>query len=167
MMPPVSAGLLMYRIRDHRLYVLLVHPGGPFFQHKDEGAWTIPKGEVEPGEDLLAAAQREFHEETGFQPTGPFLSLASIKQKGGKIVHAWACAGDCDPTAIVSNTFQLEWPPKSGRQAEFPEVDRAEFFDVATARRKINPAQVTLIDELEQTMAAPSGSPPLSENDPS
>jgi predicted NUDIX family NTP pyrophosphohydrolase len=149
-MPRISAGLLMYRIQDGTLQVLLVHPGGPWFQNRDDGVWTIPKGEIEPGEEMFEAAKREFEEETGITPTGPFLEMTPIKQKGGKIVHAWACRGDCDPSAIVSNTFTMEWPPKSGRSLKFPEVDRADFFDVGVARRKINPAQVGLVDECEQ-----------------
>jgi predicted NUDIX family NTP pyrophosphohydrolase len=148
-MPRVSAGLLMYRIRDGQLQVLLAHPGGPYFTNKDDGAWTIPKGEIEPGEDLLEAAKREFKEETGVTPTGPFIALTPIRQKGGKIVHAWAFKGDCDPAAIVSNTFTMEWPLKSGRQMEFPEIDRADFFDVAAARQKIKAAQEALVEELE------------------
>jgi predicted NUDIX family NTP pyrophosphohydrolase len=149
-MPRVSAGLLMYRLQDGKLQVLLAHPGGPFFQNKDDGAWTIPKGEIEPGEDMLEAAKREFEEETGITPTGPFIALKPIKQKGGKIVHAWAFQGDCDTSAVVSNTFTMEWPPKSGRQMEFPEMDRAEFFDVATAGQKIKAAQMPLVKECEQ-----------------
>lgn len=149
-MPRVSAGLLMYRIQDGKLQVLLAHPGGPFFQNKDDGAWTIPKGEIEAGEDLLEAAKREFEEETGIKPSGPFIELTPIKQKGGKIVHAWAFQGDCDPSAVASNTFTMEWPPKSGRQMEFPEMDRAEFFDVATAGQKIKAAQMPLVNECEQ-----------------
>jgi len=144
----VSAGLLMYRIHDGVLQVLLVHPGGPFFKNKDEGAWTIPKGELEPDEDMLEAAKREFAEEVGFIPTGPFVALTPVKQKGGKIVHGWAFEGDCDPTKCVSNTFTMEWPPKSGRQMEFPEIDRAAFFDIETAKRKINAGQVALIEEV-------------------
>jgi predicted NUDIX family NTP pyrophosphohydrolase len=140
----------MYRIRDGKVQVLLAHPGGPLFQNKDDGAWTIPKGEVEPGEDLLEAAKREFEEETGVTPTGPFAALTPIKQKGGKIVHAWAFKGDCDPRAIVSNTFTMEWPPKSGRQMEFPEMDRADFFDVSAASRKIKAAQMALVEECEK-----------------
>src|SRR5262249_46225432 len=131
------------------LQVLLAHPGGPFFKNKDEGAWTIPKGEIDRGEDLLEAAKREFKEEIGVTPTGPFIALTPITQKGGKLVHAWAFKGDCDPAAIVSNTFSIEWPPRSGRWTDFPEIDRAEFFDVAVASRKIKVAQAPLIDELQ------------------
>ncbi len=148
-MSRVSAGLLMFRIQEGKLQVLLAHPGGPFFKNKDEGTWTIPKGEVEPGEDLLEAAKREFNEETGQTPTGPFIALTPVRQKGGKLVHAWAFQGNCDPSAIVSNTFTLEWPPRSGRRMEFPEIDRADFFDVATAKRKIKSGQEPLIEELQ------------------
>ena len=148
-MSRISAGLLMYRIHGGTLQVLLAHPGGPFFKNKDERAWSIPKGEVEPGEDLLETAKREFEEETGITPKGPFIALTPITQKGGKIVHAWAFEDDCDPSAIVSNTFTIEWPPKSGQQMEFPEIDRADFFDVAAAKRKVKAAQVALIEELE------------------
>jgi predicted NUDIX family NTP pyrophosphohydrolase len=148
-MPRLSAGLLMYRIKDGALQVLLAHPGGPFFRNKDEGSWTIPKGEPDADEDLLVTAQREFEEETGIKPAGPFMALKAIQQKGGKIVHAWAFQADCDPRAMVSNTFTIEWPPKSGRQMEFPEIDRAEFFDLHTARKKIKAGQEALLDELE------------------
>jgi predicted NUDIX family NTP pyrophosphohydrolase len=151
-MPRISAGLLMYRIYDGKLQVLLAHPGGPYFKNKDEGAWSIPKGEVEPDEDLLDTAKREFEEETGVTPKGPFIALTPVTQKGGKIVHAWTFEGDCDPSAIVSNTFTIEWPPKSGRQMDFPEIDQADFFDVAAAKRKIKAAQVALIEELEATV---------------
>lgn len=143
-----SAGLLMYRRAGDRVEVLLVHPGGPYYRNKDEGAWSIPKGEIEPGEDPLDAAVREFGEETGLVAGGPFLALAPVRQKGGKVVHAWAFEGDCDPGAIVCNTFSMEWPPRSGRQSEFPEVDRAGFFGPDEARRKVNAGQVSLIDEL-------------------
>jgi predicted NUDIX family NTP pyrophosphohydrolase len=149
-MPKESAGLLMYRKRSGSIQVLLAHPGGPFFLNKDEGAWSIPKGEIESDEDHLAAALREFEEETGVKPSGPFTALAAVKQKGGKVVHAWTFEGDCDPGALVSNTFTMEWPRKPGRQAEFPEIDKAEFFGLDTARRKINAGQVGLIDQLEQ-----------------
>ena len=148
-MPRLSAGLLMYRIKDGVLQVLLAHPGGPFFAKKDEGAWSIPKGEPDADEDLFITAQREFEEETGVKPTGPFLPLKPIQQKGGKIVHAWAFEGDCDPTTCISNTFTMEWPPRSGKQQEFPEIDRAEFFDLAAARKKITARQDGLIEELE------------------
>jgi predicted NUDIX family NTP pyrophosphohydrolase len=147
-MPRLSAGLLMFRIRDRAIQVLLAHPGGPFFRNKDDGVWSIPKGEPEGDEDLLATAQREFEEETGVKPSGPFMPLKPIQQKGGKVVHAWAFAGNCDPKTIRSNTFTMEWPPKSGRQMKFPEIDGAEFFDLATARKKIKAGQEALLDEL-------------------
>jgi predicted NUDIX family NTP pyrophosphohydrolase len=145
----------MYRRQAGGVQVLLAHPGGPFFRNKDEGAWSIPKGEPEPGEDLLVTAQREFKEETGVSPTGPYLPLRPIKQKGGKIVHAWAFEGDCDPNAITCNTFTIEWPPKSGRQVEFPEIDRAEFFDLTTANRRIKAGQEALLEELAAILARP------------
>jgi len=151
-MPRLSAGLLMYRIKDGAAQVLLAHPGGPYFVNKDDGAWSIPKGEPGPDEDLFLTAQREFEEETGVKAAGPFLPLQPVKQKGGKIVHAWACEGDCDPASIRSNMFTIEWPPKSGRQKQFPEIDRAEFFDLETARRKVKSGQVGLIDELEMIL---------------
>jgi predicted NUDIX family NTP pyrophosphohydrolase len=156
-MPKTSAGLLMYRGRtEHRASpeVLLVHPGGPFWRNRDDGAWMIPKGEVESGEDLLAAAIREFKEETGLTPSGPFLALGQVKHKSGKIVHAWAFEGDCDPTKIRSNTFEVEWPPKSGRRQDFPEVDRAEFFDLPNARRKMLPAEAPLLDRLLEKVSS-------------
>lgn len=147
-MAQVSAGLLMYRVRDGRLQFLLAHPGGPYFKGKDDGAWSIPKGGVESSEDLLETARREFLEETGVTPSGPFIALKPIRQKGGKTVHAWAFEGDCDPAAVVSNAFTMEWPPRSGRFATFPEIDRADFFDLEAARRKINVGQVPLLEEL-------------------
>jgi predicted NUDIX family NTP pyrophosphohydrolase len=140
----------MYRVRDGTLEVLLAHPGGPFWRKKDDGAWTIPKGETSPGEDVQAAARREFEEETGIRPEGPFIELTPIRQRSGKTVSAWAFEGNCDPDSIESNTFQLEWPPRSGRMQDFPEIDRAEFFGVAEAKQKINPAQVPLIDEMQK-----------------
>ena len=154
-MPRISAGLLLYRSVDGVIQVLLVHPGGLYFKNKDEGAWTIPKGEPDPDKELLIAAQREFKEETGITPSGPFLELSPIKQKGGKIVHAWGFESDCDPSGIVSNTFEIEWPPKSGQMVEFPERDRAAFFGLVEARMKINPAQVKLVDELENLKLVP------------
>jgi predicted NUDIX family NTP pyrophosphohydrolase len=148
-MSKTSAGILLYRRKDNELRVFLVHPGGPFFAKKDEGAWSVPKGELNEGEDALAAARREFLEETGCGAEGTFIPLSSITQKGGKIVLAWAVEGDCDADAIRSNTFALEWPPKSGRVRDFPEVDRAGWFTVGEAKKKINPAQAALVDELE------------------
>ena len=144
-MAQISAGLLMCRQRGATVEVLLVHPGGRFWRNKDQGVWSIPKGEVGEGEELLAAAQREFEEETGYKPKGRFIALKPIKQKSGKVVHAWAFEGDVDPSAIKSNLFTMEWPPKSGKFAEFPEVNRAEFFDLETAKKKINPEQVQFV----------------------
>ena len=151
-MPKISAGLLMCRLREGELEFLLVHPGGPFFQNKDAGAWTIPKGETDPGEDPLAAAKREFEEEIGLEPQGNFVALKPITQKGGKIVHAWAFEGDCDTTRIQSNSFQMEWPPHSGKFETVPEVDRASFFRMAEAKQKINPAQVAFLEELQELL---------------
>jgi predicted NUDIX family NTP pyrophosphohydrolase len=148
-----SAGLLLYRLRESVLEVLLVHPGGPFFRSKDAGVWMIPKGEPDADEELLDAAVREFREETGFEPAAPFIPLKPVRQKSGKWVHAWAFEGDCDPSALRSNTFRLEWPPRSGKFSDFPEVDRAEFFELERAREKINPAQVALLDELVALLA--------------
>lgn len=152
----VSAGLLLFRRRLPALEVFLAHPGGPFWRDRDAGAWTIPKGVVEPGEDLLAAAGREFREETGIQPTPPFLPLGSIRQKGGKIVHAWAWEGDADASGIVSNVMRTEWPRGSGRWLEFPEVDRCAWFGTEAARERINTAQRELIDRLEALVATDS-----------
>ncbi len=147
-MPRISAGFLMYRLKADEVQVLLAHPGGPLFSNKDEGAWTIPKGEPESAEDLLLTAQREFAEETGIKPSGPFIALTPIKQKGGKIVHAWAFQGDCDPGSIKSNTFIMEWPPHAAGSLSF-QIDRAEFFDLVTAKAKIKTAQAEFIKELE------------------
>lgn len=155
-MPKISAGILLYRRHAGNLQVLLVHPGGPFWSKKDEGAWTIPKGEVAEGEDLLQTALREFEEEIGVKPEGRFIALTPVKQKSGKTVHAWALEGDLDVSAVKSNTFKMEWPPKSGKYAEFPEIDRAEFFDVATAMKNINPAQSGLIEELQRFLSKPN-----------
>lgn len=140
----------MYRVREGELEFLLAHPGGPFWKDRDDGAWTIPKGEIQEGEDPLAAAKREFEEEIGIKPEGHFIKLTTITQKSGKVVHAWAVEGDCDTTRIRSNTFQMEWPPRSGKFQACPEVDRADFFRMAEARRKINPAQTALLEELRR-----------------
>jgi len=144
-----SAGVLLYRIVDGLLQVFLVHPGGPFFKNKDDGSWSIPKGEFAEDENPLDAAKREVLEETGQSIDGNFIELKPIQQKGGKIVHAWAVEGDIDHVTIVSNTFEIEWPPRSGKKQSFPEIDRAAWFDVETAKVKINAAQTGLIDELQ------------------
>jgi predicted NUDIX family NTP pyrophosphohydrolase len=143
-----SAGLLMYRFRDGALEALLVHPGGPYWAKKDAGAWFIPKGEVAPGEGDAAAAIREFTEETGLKPHGPYAMLGSVRHKGGKVVTAWAFEGDCDPSTLTSNTFSMEWPPHTGRQREFPEIDRADFFTEPAAREKMYPAELEFVTRL-------------------
>jgi predicted NUDIX family NTP pyrophosphohydrolase len=143
-----SAGLIMYRRSEHTLEVLLTHPGGPLWAKKDLGAWSIPKGEYEPDEDPLQAALREFQEETGLEPSGSFIALTPVRQKGGKMVSAWAFEGTCEPGVLRSNTFTMEWPPRSGKMAEFPEVDRAAWFPVEEAREKILPSQIPFLDEL-------------------
>ncbi len=148
-----SAGLVMYRIVNGELEVLLAHPGGPRWKNKDIGIWSIPKGELKPGEDKLLTAIREFTEETGFTPFEPYCYLGSIVQKSGKIVDAWAFEGNVDTSKSVSNTFKMEWPPHSGIRQEFPEIDRVEFFTVKEALIKINPAQAPLILELEKLLS--------------
>ncbi len=135
--------------------MFLAHPGGPFWRNRDAGSWTIPKGVPEPGEDDLAAACREFEEETGVYPVGPFVALGAVRQKAGKLVHAWAWEGDADPARVTSNTMKTEWPRGSGRWITFPEVDRCAWFDPRVAREKINPAQAELIDRLEMVLSAP------------
>ena len=146
----VSAGLVLFRRSAGRgLEVFLAHPGGPFWANRDAGAWTIPKGVVEDGEDFLDAARREFHEETGIVAVGPFLPLGSVKQKAGKTVHAWAWEGDADASAIVSNETKTEWPRGSGQWLTFAEIDRCSWFDARTARDKLNPAQAELIERLK------------------
>lgn len=160
-----SAGLLLYRAPTGGLEVFLVHPGGPFWKNKDDGAWTIPKGEIAASEDPLATARREFREETGLDPDAllrpgaGYVDLGEIQQKGGKRVRCWAIEGDADPAAIRSNTFEIEWPPRSGRRRAFPEVDRAAWFDLAQARRKINAAQVELLDRLSQHVEGERAAP--------
>ena len=149
-----SAGLLLYRRRKGRIEVLLGHMGGPFWARKDERAWSIPKGEHPDAEDALAAARREFAEETGTRPPdGPTLDLGEVRQSGGKRVTAWAVEGDLDVASVKSNTFLHEWPPRSGRRQEFPEIDRAGWFDLDTARRKIVKGQVALVDRLEERLS--------------
>lgn len=143
-----SAGILLFRRRGEALEVLLAHPGGPYWANKDLGSWSIPKGLIAVGEEPLAAARREFQEETGFDVNGRFIGLGTEKQASGKIVHAWALEGDLDPDKIVSNTFSLEWPPRSGKTQEFPEIDRGEWFELDTAREKIAKGQRTLLERL-------------------
>jgi predicted NUDIX family NTP pyrophosphohydrolase len=152
--PERSAGILLYRRAARGLEVLLVHPGGPFFARRDDGAWSVPKGLVEPGEEPLAAARREFAEELGSPcPGGPAIELGEIRQRSGKRVAAWAVQGDIDESAIASNTFELEWPPRSGRRQTFPEVDRAGWFDLDAARGKVLAAQAPLLDRLAQALS--------------
>ncbi len=153
----VSAGLVLYRIAESRLEVLLAHPGGPLFAHKDAAHWTIPKGEIHSGEDLLATAIREVEEETGIQvdPRSRFIDLGSIRQKGGKIVHGFGVASDWDESRpIRSNPFEMEWPPRSGRLQRFPEVDRVRFFPLDLAIEKIKPAQIPLLERLAKEIAS-------------
>lgn len=145
----LSAGILLYRRREGTLEVFLVHPGGPFWAKKDDGAWSIPKGEYTEGEDALAAAKREFHEETGTIVCGAFLPLRPLKQSSGKLVSAWAAEGDIDASAIKSNTYVMEWPPGSGKTREFPEADRGMWFDLAAARVKLHPGQRGFLDQLQ------------------
>jgi predicted NUDIX family NTP pyrophosphohydrolase len=147
--PKQSAGLLVYRVRAGSLDVLLVHPGGPFWAKKDDGAWFLPKGEINPDEAPLAAAYREFREEVGLEPPGgPPLDLGTVKNKGGKLIYGWALAGDLDLTGFHSNTFELEWPPRSGKKREFPEVDQARYFRVDEAVVKMHPAELPLVERL-------------------
>ena|SRR5437762_4052739 len=151
-----SAGLLMFRTKSTGLEVLLVHPGGPYFRNKDEGAWTIPKGEVGQDEDMLDRARIEFEEELGIMPNGNWIDLGTVKQKGGKTVYAWAFPGELKDTfQLLSNTFELEWPPRSGKLQQFPEVDKASFFPLEEAKRKINQAQTVFLDRLLRELALP------------
>ena len=145
-----SAGLVVYRKTGEGLEFLLVHPGGPFWKNKDAGAWTIPKGELDEGEEPLSAAKREFQEELGITVEGPFAELTPVKQKGGKLVKAWSTEKDCDVRNFRSNAFELEWPPKSGRMSLFPEVDKAEYFKINEAKLKVNAAQVPLLEQAAQ-----------------
>jgi predicted NUDIX family NTP pyrophosphohydrolase len=152
--PTVSAGLVLFRRAGGRLEVFLAHPGGPFWVGRDTGAWTIPKGLLDPDEDPLAAACREFREETGVTPVGPFRPLGSVKQKAGKTIHAWAWEGDADPDCATSNTVRVEWPHGSGTWVEFPEIDRCAWFPPAEARAKLNPAQVLFVDRLQDLLGS-------------
>ena len=148
-----SAGLLMYRIRSGSLEVFLVHPGGPFWASRDRGAWTIPKGTINPDEQPMAAALREFQEETGFLPAAPYVELGSIRQTGGKLVYAWGFAGDCDPAKLVSNLCHVQWPPHSGTTLEIPEIDRGQWFPVCEAYPYILASQTPLLDRLQSALA--------------
>ena len=145
----ISAGILLYRSRAGMLEVFLVHPGGPYWTRKDAGAWSIPKGEVDEGADELATARREFEEETGSAIHGEFVALTPLKQPSGKLVHAWAVSGDINASSVKSNMFSMEWPPRSGKQKEFPEVDRGEWFSVAAAKEKITAGQRAFLDQLQ------------------
>lgn len=153
MLKKTASGILLYRLRRGELEVFLVHPGGPFWAKKDDGAWSIPKGEVDEGDDLLATARREFLEEIGAPVDGEFQLLRPQKQKSGKVVHAWAVKGEIDANTVKSNTFSMEWPPRSGKTQEFPEVDRAEWFDIPTARQKLTTGQLRFLDELQALQA--------------
>src|SRR5688500_7264132 len=146
----LAAGILLYRRAARGLEVLLAHPGGPFWANKDEGAWSLPKGEPAPGEDPLACARRELEEETGVVAHGPFVDLGEVRQKSGKVVHGWAAEGEGEPASMKSNTFTMEWPPRSGRMASVREVDRCGWFDLEEARHRINPGQIELLDRLAE-----------------
>ncbi len=158
-MPKKSAGLLLYREVSGRLEVLLVHPGGPFWAQKDDGVWSIPKGEIGDGEDPLTAARREFEEETGFSAEGEVIPLHTLRQPSGKLVHAFAMQKDIDASRVQSNTFDMEWPPRSGKYQAFPEVDRAAWFSLASARSKIVQGQAGFLSQLEAKLGRPPGSP--------
>jgi predicted NUDIX family NTP pyrophosphohydrolase len=153
-MPKTSAGLLMYRFHNRELEVFLVHPGGPFWRNKDDGAWSIPKGEYAEGQDPFETAKREFKEETGYDAAGEFIFLAPLRQPSRKVITAWAFEGDCDAAGITSNLFSMEWPPRSGRQTQFPEVDRAAWFTIPAAKVKLLKGQVGFIDQLCEKLAA-------------
>ncbi|MGH9858193.1 MAG: NUDIX domain-containing protein, partial [Acidobacteriota bacterium] len=156
-----SAGILVYKKKNNVTEVLIVHPGGPFWAKKDKGAWSIPKGEPQEGDDRLETAKREFREETGHEaPNGEFIELGSIKNKSGKVIYAWAVEGDLDASNVKSNTFTMEWPPKSGNQQEFVEVDKAGWFNLEKAKEKLNPAQADFIDRLAEALNVDLSEPP-------
>ncbi len=159
-----SAGILLFRQASGRLEVLLVHPGGPFWAKRDEGAWSIPKGEFTDAEEPLEAAKREFEEETGFHPAGEMIPLAPLRQPSGKLVYVWAMKGDLDPAAVRSNTFSLEWPPKSGQYRDFPEIDQAAWFSLEEAGRRISKGQAPFLSQLRQKLESP-GRPPRDDHD--
>ena len=154
-----SAGILLYRRKGKELELFLVHPGGPFWKNKDDGAWTIPKGMIEPGEDALLAARREFAEETGFEIDGDFFELGIFKQPGGKLVAVWAVEGDCDPSKLASNPFEMEWPPRSGRKQSFPEVDRGAWFGLGEAQAKMLIGQRPMLERFVELCASSSAKP--------
>jgi predicted NUDIX family NTP pyrophosphohydrolase len=153
--PKQSAGLLMFRLMDGQLEVFLVHPGGPFWVKKDQGAWGIPKGEYGPDEEPLAAARREFIEETGFAAAGPFFELGSVRQKSGKVVTAWAFEGNCDPSKLVSNTCEIKWPPRSEKKLVIPEVDRGDWFSLDRAEQYVREEQVVFLERLAKALRSP------------
>ncbi len=154
-MPKHSAGILLYRFKEGDLEVFLVHPGGPFWARKDRAAWSIPKGEYEEGEDPLEASKRELAEETGIELHSPLIDLGELRQPGGKIVRAWAASQDCNPSGIRSNTFTMEWPPKSGKLQEFPEIDRGVWYSTGVAKSKLHKGQVGFIDKLREMLGLP------------
>ena len=155
----ISAGILLYRVRKGALEVFLVHPGGPYWRNKDVGAWSIPKGLLEQGDNELMAAKREFEEETGSPVNGEFVELAPLKQPSGKVVHAWAVQGDIDASSVRSNPFPMEWPPRSGKMQQFPEIDRGGWFTLDIAREKILNGQRGFIDQLERRLNGPAKAP--------
>jgi predicted NUDIX family NTP pyrophosphohydrolase len=162
----ISAGILVYRFASGVLEVFLVHPGGPFWAKRDQGSWSVPKGEVDEGAGLLETAQREFREETGLPIEGEFIELTPLRQPSGKLVHAWAVNGEIDASRVESNTFSMEWPPHSGKQQQFPEVDRAQWFAMPEAFEKLLPGQRGFLEELEQMVVGPTAVPMQAPDDP-
>jgi len=162
----ISAGILVYRFASGVLEVFLVHPGGPFWAKRDQGSWSVPKGELDEGAGLLETAQREFREETGLPIEGEFIELTPLRQPSGKLVHAWAVNGEIDASRVESNTFSMEWPPHSGKQQQFPEVDRAQWFAMPEAFEKLLPGQRGFHEELEQMVVGPTAVPMQAPDDP-